>query len=124
MRTRAKDPINGYLLLVRDVAAVAEQARGIADAFLKNYSVCALLESVRGISGYGGSGFRAKELVNDVVDNLVPGRFVIEGSLVHERICADWMKVTVIGVGPCRTVNYPRGLRPCPPPCLGLGPAG
>jgi len=106
MRTRAKDPVSGYLLLVRDLAAVAEQARTIADASLKKYSVRSLLESVRGISGYGGSGFRAKELVNDVVDNLVLGGFVNEGSLVRDSIRAEWMNVTVIGIGPCRTVNY------------------
>lgn len=58
------------------------------------------------VAGYGGSGFRSKEVVSDVMDNLLPAGFFDEESVAYEAISAEWFSTSVLGVGPCRTVNY------------------
>ena len=106
MRVRNRDPMAGYLALIKDCITIAERAMLMASSFLERFDVSELMERMRAVPGYGGTGFRAKEVVSDLVDNLVPAGFVADGSVAHEQIKKDWHRVTVIGVGPCRTVNY------------------
>eukprot|EP00959_Pyramimonas_sp_CCMP1952_P100250 2096648-Pyramimonas_sp.AAC.1 len=73
-------------------------------AFLKNFRVEALYDRVRKqLKGFGGSGFRAKEVLSDVLDKC---DLFIDRDADRENAKQQYHKLVVIGIGPCRTANW------------------
>ena len=102
MRRRAEQPKHGYCDLCQDLHLWSAAAGRLTQQFLKSLDVGALLRDMRLIPGFGGSGFRSKEILCDFVEHA--DLFLPETDL--QTVQTDYRGVLVIGVGPCRTVNY------------------
>jgi hypothetical protein len=103
MRDRASlEGRDGYCKLYIDIVRMAHEAMVLASNFFMHFSVPLRLADLRKIKGYGGSGFRAKEVLVDCIDNvfdmLTPDEVVI--------VTESYRTALVIGVGPCRSVNW------------------
>jgi hypothetical protein len=102
MRRRSEIPEQGYVELLIEVDLFLASGVRIMDFFWQCKDVGALLQALMGIKGYGGSGFRSKELLCDFLDHMY---LFLSGGELNEVMQA-YRQVTVIGVGPCRTTNY------------------
>jgi hypothetical protein len=106
MRTRQQQGAVGYIQLLADVEAFAAQSLYMASEFVRTSSVQTLLELISAVHGYAGSGFRAKEVLCDFVDILLEGFLFKDLSVDRSMVQRDFHALSVIGVGPCRVVNY------------------
>ena len=73
MRRRSETPSQGYCELCLDILAFAGLARDMVDKFWTSCArsddaVQSLLDDMMSVPGFGGSGFRSKELLCDFVD--------------------------------------------------------
>eukprot|EP00973_Karenia_brevis_P095037 12425380-Karenia_brevis.AAC.1 len=78
----------------------------MATTFFQNFDMGCILTSLMKIPGYGGSGFRAKEIVHDLYDSLTQCNILQNQSDDYKKAHKSFFALSVIGVGPCRTVNY------------------
>jgi hypothetical protein len=101
MRTRRKEPTRGYLELVAELQLVAKASGSLAEALLKP-DLDLFLKALRAVPGFNGTGFRAKEMLADLAETShvwsTPSR--------KPAISAQYQVISVIGVGPCRVVNW------------------
>ena len=118
MRKRKKELKEaGWWDLYVELEAIAAEALRLAESFFSclqssedpGSCVETLLSSLQEISGFGGSGFRAKEILCDVLDNAAIFLTTAEAIVVQEA----YMEVMVIGVGPCRVCNWLYNKRSC-----------
>lgn len=111
MRKRAKELREaGWWDLYDDIDNIAYEAFELSQQFLADLRstdrvatcVQTLLEGIRGITGFGGSGFRAKEILVDILD--CADIFLSSDEL--DCVKTMYENTLVIGVGPCRTANF------------------
>ena len=65
------------------------------------FSVQGLLDALMQMPGYGGSGFRSKEVLPDVIENC---RGIV-GEQAWLQVWLAYWAVVVVGVGPVCTIN-------------------
>ncbi len=97
MKTRSKAPRHGYGELVSEIVSFARKAAQLADLWRSENAVEKVANEIRTISGFGGKGFRMKEIVLDAAEITSSEYPTITDQLV------DW---SVVGPGPRRTLNW------------------
>ena len=75
-----------------------------SDKLLVDASVENFMKYLRKISGFGGSGFRAKEILMDVIDNIT--LVTPHNTARRDALRAQYMSFSVLGIGPCRVANW------------------
>ena len=104
MRLRGLEQLeSGLWELYSDLGNMGARALQIAEAFCRDLDVEALLLGIRAVPGFDGSGFRAKEILCDFLDNA---DLFVEDATELADVKAAYKKVVVLGVGPCRTCNW------------------
>ena len=70
MKDRSKAPRRGWSEFVSELVAFAQKARGLARLWHEggDTSVAQISAEIRKISGFGGKGFRMKEIVLDLAE--------------------------------------------------------
>lgn len=102
MRRRSERPKQGYAELCNDLYSFADVAYQLTANFFASYEVQALLDALMKVPGFGGSGFRSKELLCDFVDHM----HIFLSAEPLASVNQQYSEIVVIGVGPCRTCNY------------------
>ena len=97
MKSRSKMPRRGYGEFVSEIVSFARQAEKLADMWRGEHAIEALAAGVRRISGFGGKGFRMKEIILDVAEVTRSERQEIDEQLLD---------FAVVGPGPRRTLNF------------------
>ena len=97
MRNRSKAPRRGYGELVSELVSFARKAHAIAVLWRGGNGVQQVATQIRKVSGFGGKGFRMKEIVLDLSE--VTSR---EFPSVSDQL-VDW---SVVGPGPRRMLNW------------------
>lgn len=95
MKSRSKCPRRGYGELASELVAFARKARDLAALWRGPSPVETIAAAIRQISGFGGKGFRCKEIVLDLA--AASGVEGIEDQLVD---------FGVVGPGPRRVLNF------------------
>jgi hypothetical protein len=95
MKSRSKCPRRGYGELASELVAFAKKARGLAALWRGPSAVETIAVAIRKISGFGGKGFRCKEIVLDLAS--ASGVEGIDDLLVD---------FGVVGPGPRRVLNF------------------
>ena len=97
MKSRSKFPRRGYGEFVSELVAFARKAHDLADLWTGEGAVVALATKIRTIYGFGGKGFRMKEIILDLAE-------------VTKAECPDvaqqLVDFGVVGPGPRRTLNF------------------
>ena len=105
MRKRSEESWQGYAALWADLnnfISSLDDLERAARHLHREGGVAEFLRALRRVPGYGGSGFRAKEVFCDSLDNIDLFLPLEVLSAVRQQYAA----IDVIGVGPCRVVNY------------------
>ena len=105
MRSRKEMGFEGFFLFVRELELFARQASTFAAEYLEIGCPQTFLDKLRTVPGFNGSGFRAQEILVDVVENSL---HLFEESQ-RKLVQAKFAEVHVIGVGPCRVANWMLG---------------
>ncbi len=112
MKNRSKAPRRGYGELVSELVLFARKAAELAECWAGESAVEKVAAKIRRIPGFGGKGFRCKEIILDLHE--VTGR---EYPNISEQL-VDW---STVGPGPRRVLNFINN-RPwtekCKPPSL------
>jgi hypothetical protein len=97
MKPRSKFPRRGYGEFVLELVSFARMAHNLADLWKGQDAVVALATKIRTIYGFGGKGFRMKEVILDLAE-------------VTKAECPDvaqqLVDFGVVGPGPRRTLNF------------------
>ena len=102
-RSRAKAPLEGYLLLAKELELFAAVVSAAAHALLHTRNVDDCLKELRSVSGFRGTGFRAKEILMDIFS--VADLWAEPGS-IRDELMKQYGEIVVLGVGPVRTMNF------------------
>ncbi len=108
MRKHSESPELGYVNLLQDLTAFAERAAQIMSSFWGLRDPQKLLDTLMTISGYGGTGFRAKELLCDILDNV--GMFIKDADELAV-VLRRYEHVAVIGVGLVKAAQRAQSVR-------------
>jgi len=101
-KSRAKCPRRGWGELVSELVSFAGKAKALAAVWRRANGVENLAIEIRKISGFGGKGFRMKEILLDLVEVTRAEIRDIDDQLVD---------FGVVGPGPRRILNWINGRR-------------
>ena len=97
MKCRSKAPRRGWGELVSELVAFAKKARELASSWLRDRAVEEVAAEIRRMSGFGGKGFRMKEILLDLA----------EATRAHcPSIDTQLVDFGVVGPGPRRALNF------------------
>ena len=97
MKSRSKFPRKGYGEFVSELVSFARVARNLAELWMGDAAVVNLAAKIRTVYGFGGKGFRMKEIVLDLAEVTKDECPAIAQQLVD---------FGVVGPGPRRTLNF------------------
>ena len=93
-RTRSMHKEIGYQELIGELVRLAAVVLQLASLLLESVSIRDFMCKLMRVGGYGGTGFRAKEILMDLMDNL-------------QLWCHDDTGAKLLSqYSPCRTVNW------------------
>jgi hypothetical protein len=101
-RTRSMHKEIGYQELIGELVRLAAVVLQLASLLLESVSIRDFMCKLMRVGGYGGTGFRAKEILMDLMDNLQLWCHDDTGA----KLLSQYSSCSVIGIGPCRTVNW------------------
>jgi hypothetical protein len=101
-RTRSMHKEIGYQELIGELVRLAAVVLQLASLLLESVSIRDFMCKLMRVGGYGGTGFRAKEILMDLMDNLQLWCHDDTGA----KLLSQYSSYSVIGIGPCRTVNW------------------
>ncbi len=97
MKSRSRAPRRGWGELVSELVSFAKKAHELASVWLSDHAVEKIAFEIRKISGFGGKGFRMKEIVLDLAEATRAQCPSIDDQLVD---------FGVVGPGPRRALNF------------------
>ena len=97
MKSRSKFPRKGYGEFVSELVSFARVARSLAELWMGDAAVVNLAAKIRTVYGFGGKGFRMKEIVLDLAEVTKDECPAVAQQLVD---------FGVVGPGPRRTLNF------------------
>ena len=95
MKSSSKCPRRGWGELVSELVAFAKKSMEFAMLWQGENAVEDLAREIRKVSGFGGKGFRMKEIVLDLAE-----------AAKNPRIEMQLVDFGVVGPGPRRTLNW------------------
>jgi len=102
-RSRALNPVEGYVLLAKELDGIAAASFSIAQALIYDANVVVAFQHIRNVGGFDGTGFRAKEILMDLFSVV---ELWTEAGHLREMLLAQYRDIIVLGVGPVRTMNF------------------
>ena len=97
MKSRSKFPRKGYGDFVSELVSFAKVARTLAELWKGEEAVAKLAAKIRTVYGFGGKGFRMKEIVLDLAEVTAE-----ECPNVSQQL----LDFGVVGPGPRRALNF------------------
>ena len=117
MKSRSKSQRRGWGELASELVSVAKRARALAAVWLGENAVVNLAIEIRKISGFGGKGFRMKEILLDLVEATRAQRPGVDEQLVDFGVVGPGPRRALTFVNSCIAVCFWFVLLPCDVSC-------
>jgi len=93
----SKFPRRGYGEFVSELVSFAKKAHDLATMWMGADAVVALAAEIRKISGFGGKGFRMKEIILDLAESA---------KAECTDVAHQLLDFGIVGPGPRRALNF------------------